>query len=71
MSAATHYYSVVLGYFIAVKRHCDHGKSYKKNLMGKVACLQFRGSVYYLHGREHGGMQADVVLELRVLHLDS
>ena len=32
----------------------------------------FRGSVHYQHGREHGGVQADMVLkqELRVLHLD-
>ena len=29
----------------------------------------FRGSVHYHHGREHGTMQAEVVLELRVLHL--
>jgi hypothetical protein len=32
----------------------------------------FRGIVYYHHGRKHGSMQADMVLEkeLRVLHLD-
>ena len=30
----------------------------------------FRGSVHYHHGGEHGGAQVDVVLELRVLHLD-
>ena len=31
----------------------------------------FRGSVHYLHGEEHGCMQADMVLqkELGVLHL--
>ena len=36
------------------------------------AGLQSRGSVHYHHGRRHGGMQADMVLEkkLRVLHLD-
>jgi hypothetical protein len=34
-----------------------------------VAGLQFRGLVYYRHGRKHGSMQADMVLE-RVLHLD-
>ena len=32
----------------------------------------FRGSVHYHHGRKHGSIQADMVLEkeLRVLHLD-
>jgi hypothetical protein len=32
----------------------------------------FRGSVHYHHGRKHGTMKADMVLqkELRVLHLD-
>ena len=33
------------------------------------ACLQFQRLVCYHHVGEHGGMQADVVLELRVLHL--
>ena len=33
---------------------------------------RFRGSVHYHHGREHGSIQADIVLEeLRVLHLDA
>jgi hypothetical protein len=33
---------------------------------------RFRGSVHYHHGRKHGSIQADMVLEeeLRVLHLD-
>jgi hypothetical protein len=32
----------------------------------------FRGLLYYSHGRNHGSVQADMVLkkELRVLHLD-
>ena len=31
----------------------------------------FRGSVHYHHGRKHGSVQADMVLEEpRVLHLD-
>ena len=48
--------------FIAVKRHHDHDNSYKgKHLIG--AGLQFRGLVYYHHGRKHGGVQADMVLE--------
>jgi len=53
-----------------VKRHRDHSNSSKgRHFIG--AGLQFRGSVHYHHGREHGTMQADMVLEeLRVLHLD-
>jgi hypothetical protein len=33
---------------------------------------KFRGSVHYPHGRKHGSIRADMVLEkeLRVLHLD-
>ena len=33
---------------------------------------RFRGSVHYHHGRKHGSIQVDMVLEkeLRVLHLD-
>ena len=34
-----------------------------------AARLEFRGSVHYRHDREHGSMQADMVLELRILHL--
>jgi hypothetical protein len=30
----------------------------------------FRGLVYYCHGEKHGSIQADVLEELRVLHLD-
>jgi hypothetical protein len=33
----------------------------EKHLIG--AALQFRGLVHYHHGRKHGGMQADMVLE--------
>ena len=40
-----------------------------KETLVVVAHLQLRGSVHYHHGREHGSVQADVVLELRVLHL--
>jgi hypothetical protein len=52
-----------------VKRHRDHGNSYKgKHVIG--AGLQFRGLVYYHHGGKPGSMKADMVLEneLRVLH---
>jgi hypothetical protein len=53
-----------------VNRHHDQGNSYKeKHFIG--AALQFRGSVHYHHGRKHGRMQVDMVLEeMRVLHLD-
>lgn len=33
--------------------------------------LSSRASVNGRHGRDHGGGRGDVVLELRVLHLDS
>ena len=54
---------------IAVNRHHDQGNSYKEqHLIG--AAYTFRGSVHYHHGRKHGSVQADTVLEeLRVLHL--
>ena len=43
----------------------------KENISLGLA-YSFRGSVHYHHGRKHGSMQADMVLEkeLRVLHLD-
>ena len=44
-----------------MKRHHDHGNFYKGHLI-EVACLEFRGSVHYHHGREHGGMQIDMLL---------
>ena len=54
-----------------MKRHHDHGNSYKgKHLI--EAGFQFRGLVHYYHGRKHGGTKADKLLEkeLRVLHLE-
>jgi hypothetical protein len=50
---------------IAVKRHYDDSSSH---LIG--AGLQFRGLVYYHHGKKLGVSSADVVEKLRVLHLD-
>ena len=53
-----------------MKRHSDHNNSDKgKRLV--VAGLQLRGLVSYSHGREHGNMQTDIVVEmlLRVLLL--
>jgi hypothetical protein len=48
-----------------VKKHRDHGKSHKgMHLTG--AGLQLRGLVHYWHGRKHGGMRADMVLEMEV-----
>jgi hypothetical protein len=42
----------------------------KENISLGLA-YHFRGSVHYHHGRKHGIMQADMVLEEpRVLHLD-
>jgi hypothetical protein len=54
-----------------VKRHYDQGNSYKRRHFTGVV-YSFRGLVHYHHGRKHGSMQADMVLEkeLRVLHLD-
>jgi hypothetical protein len=54
--------------FIAVKRHHDHGNSYKnKHVIGNYS---FRVLVHYHHGGKHGSMQADMVLEKkRVPHL--
>jgi hypothetical protein len=36
------------------------------------SAYSFRGLAYYHHGRKHGNIQADMVMEkkLRVLHLD-
>jgi hypothetical protein len=43
----------------------------KKNIYLRLM-YGFRGSVHCHHGREHGNIQADMVLEktLRILHLD-
>lgn len=54
--------------FTTVKRRHDPSNAYKGKLLIGVD-LQFRGSVHHHHGRKHGGVQADTVLEkeLRVL----
>ena len=53
-----------------MKRHHDQGKSYKGQHLIKAG-LQVKGSVHYHHGRNHGSVQEDMVLEeLKVLHLD-
>jgi hypothetical protein len=54
-----------------VKRHHDHGNSYKeKHLIG--AGLQFRGLIHYCHDLKHASIQEDMMLEkeLGVLCLD-
>ena len=48
---------------IAVKRHHNRGNSFKGKHLIVVTHLQFRSSVYDNHGGEHGGMQANKVLE--------
>jgi hypothetical protein len=46
-----------------MKRHHDYSNSYKeKYLIG--AGLQFTGFILYHHGRKHGNIQADMVLEM-------
>lgn len=53
----------------AVKRYRDHHYSYTgKHLT--VGGLQFIGLTHYHRGKKHGCMQADTVLETRVLPLD-
>jgi hypothetical protein len=47
---------------VAVKRHHDHGNSYKgKHRMGMA--YSFRGLVHYCYGGKYGDKQANVVLE--------
>jgi hypothetical protein len=42
----------------------------KENIYNVGLAYSFRGSVHYHHGRKHGSLQADMVLEeLRALHL--
>jgi hypothetical protein len=48
---------------IAVTRYHDHCNSYKRAHSIEVSCC-FRGLVHCHHGREHGGTQADMVLEM-------
>jgi hypothetical protein len=41
----------------------------KENISLGLA-YSFRDSVLYCHGKKHGNMHTDMVLELRVLHLE-
>ena len=54
---------VLLRVSMAVKKHQDHGNSYKEKYLIKVEAHSFRDLVHYHHGQEHAGMQADMVLE--------
>lgn len=54
--------NVLVRVSIVMERHHDHGSSHKGKLL-TGAGLQFRGFVHYQHGGEHGGTQADMVLE--------
>ena len=47
---------VLLRVSVAVKRHHDYSNSYKESISLGWLTYSFRGSVHYLHGREHGGM---------------
>ena len=56
-----------------MKRHHDHGSSYKgRHLTGADLQVQRFNLVHDHHDRKHGSMPEDIVLEkqLRVLHLD-
>ena len=46
-----------------MRRHHDHSNSYKESILLGWITYSFRGSVNH-RGKEHGGVQADVVLEL-------
>jgi hypothetical protein len=56
--------------FIAVKRHCDQGKSYKgKHFIG--ASLQFQRLVHYHHSGKPGSVQANMVLKEELRRLEA
>ena len=48
---------------VAVKRHHDHGNSYKEKHLILLKAYSYRGLVYYHNPGEHGSMQIGVVLE--------
>ena len=66
--------AICLRVSIAVKRHHDHGNSYKGKHLIEVVAYSFRGLIHYHRGGGHGGelcsVQTDMVLELRLLHLE-
>ena len=52
-----------------MKRHNDHGNSYKRTHLTEVVASSFRGLVYWYHGGEHGSVEGDMVPE-ELLHVD-
>lgn len=53
-----------------MKIHYGHGNFYIKKTFSVALAYSFRGSVYYHHSGELESLQADVVLELRMLYLE-
>jgi hypothetical protein len=47
---------------VAMKRHFDQGNSYQKKSVELGLAYSFRNLTHY-HVREHGGTQADMMLE--------
>ena len=41
----------------------------KEHILIRKHTFNFRGTVHYHHDGEHGGLEADIVLKLRVLYL--
>lgn len=50
----------------------DQDSSYKGKPLTGAGLVSEVQSIIYLHGKKHGGVQADMMLEkeLRILHLD-
>jgi len=62
-------HAVLVGVLLLWRDTMTIANSYKRSQLGLA--YSFKGSVHYHHGRKHGSMQADMVLEEpRVLHLD-
>ena len=55
---------------LAVKSYHGHCNSHKGKHLIEVAVYSIRGSIHYHPGREGCSMQADIVLEEELLHID-
>ena len=55
---------------ISVNCHHDHGDSFNGKHSMWVTTYSVRDLGHYLHSREHGSLQTDMVLEKEVLHVD-
>ena len=53
-----------------MKRYHDHDNPYEGKHLTEVLTYNFRGLVHYHHGREHDSMQAHMLLEKELLHVD-